>query len=324
MKHFVSLIILLFSLSVHAQNTTKVIIKQKGFGDKHQLRVVLGDQTVEINERGEILFEKEMEINEPIFGKIINMASSRYTGFWLEPGKGEVIVQQKGFPRSTVVVGSRSHEVYQSLNFASDNNAFIKAFMENKDNPIALDVLNSKFKFKKFEQKELQNMYDAVAQKDKIALPYIDAYLKTFGLAKVTLDSQIVDFEGEDQDGNTYSTSSYRGKYLLLDFASTGCGPCWTGYPDMVVETSKYENLQVLTYNEDSNIDTWNALAKSKKIDLPWPVLWKGENKLEVFERYNVEGWPLHFLISPEGKVLETWFGSGGNRLANNLKKHLK
>jgi peroxiredoxin len=323
MKHLVSLIILLFCLSVHAQNTTKVIIKQKGFGNKHQLRVVLGDLSVKTNEKGEVLFEKEIEINEPINGMIVSK-SGRYTGFWLEPGKGEVIVNKKGFPRNTAVKGSKSHEVYQSLNYASDNNAFIKAFMENKGNPIALDVLNSKFKFKHFEQKELQNMYEAVAQKDKIRLPYVDAYLKTFGLDKVTLNDQIVDFEGEDQDGNTYTTSAYRGKYLLLDFAATGCGPCWAGYPDMVEEANKYENLQVLTYNEDFDIEMWNSMAKSRKIELPWPVLWNGENKLEVFERYNVEGWPLHFLISPEGKVLETWFGSGGHRLANNLKKHLK
>jgi hypothetical protein len=57
---------------------------------------------------------------------------------------------------------------------------------------------------------------------------------------------------------------------------------------------------------------------------LPWPVLWKGDNKLEIFERYNVEGWPLHFLISPEGKVIDTWYGSGGNRLAKKLGKQIK
>lgn len=323
MKYFVSLITLFIGLSVNAQKTTKVTVQQEGFGKKHELRVMIDNLWVEINEQGELLFEKGMEINEPIYGMILNK-SSMYTGFWLEPGNGKVIVKKKGFPGSTEVPGSSSHKVYQSLKFPKDNKAFIEAFMENKENPIALDVLNSTFKFKKFEQKELQDMYNAVAQKDRDAVSNVDAYLKTYGLEKVKIGSQIVDFMGQDQNGNSFDTKGYRGKYLLLDFAATGCGPCWAGYPDMVEQTSKYENLQVLTYNEDSAIDAWNKLAKDRDIELPWPVLWKGEDKLQVFERYNVEGWPLHFIISPEGEVLETWFGSGGTKLANNLKKHVK
>lgn len=322
MKHFASLLILLIGFSVQAQNTTKVIIRQQGFGKKHELKVVFGNQLVESNERGEILYEKEMEIDKPVYGMILNK-NNRFTGFWLEPGKGEVIVRKKGFPQATEVKGSKSHEVYVSLRFAENNKAFIQAFMESKDNPIALDVLNSTFKFQKFEQKELQNMFDAVSADNKKLLPYVGAALNTFGLEDVTLDSQIVDFIGNDQNGNSFDTKDYRGKYLLLDFASTGCGPCWVGYPNMIEEVKQYDNLQVLTYNEDTEIDGWNSIAKRRNIELPWPVLWKGQNKLEIFERYNVEGWPLHFLISPEGKVLDTWYGSGGKQLANKLKKHI-
>lgn len=323
MKYLVSLFILVMSFSVLAQKPTQVSIKQEGFGNKHQLRVMLGNLTVEINEKGDLLFEKEMEITEPTFGMVIQK-NGMYSGFWLEPGKGEVVVKKKGFPRNTEVKGSESQEIYRSLNFAADNEAFIQAFMKNKDNPIAIDVLNSKFKFKNFEQAQLQSMYDAVAQNHQKSLASVDAYLKTFGLEKVTVNTQMVDFVGEDQNGNSFNTEDYRGKYLLLDFAATGCGPCWEGYPDMVEQTKKYENLQVITYNEDSAIETWNKLAKSRNIELPWPVLWKGQDKLQIFERYNVEGWPLHFIISPKGEVLETWFGSGGSTLANNLKKHIK
>ncbi len=323
MKYLISLILSLLAITVYAQEKTKVIIRQEGFGNKHELKVVFGNQLAESNAKGEVLFEKEMEINEPMYGMILNK-NNRYSGFWLEPGKGEVLVKKKRFPENTEVKGSDSHKIYQSLKFADNNKAFIKAFMLNKDNPIALGVLNSIFKFQKFKQEELQSMFDAASKKGKEALPYVDVFLNTYGLEKVSLNSQILDFEGEDENGNSYSTKDYRGKYLLLDFASTGCGPCWMSYPDMINITDKYENLQVLTYNEDTEIDAWNNIAKRRNIELPWPVLWKGDNKLEIFERYNVEGWPLHFLVSPEGKVIENWFGSGGNKLASNLKKHLK
>lgn len=323
MKYITSIIILLIGFSLQAQNTTKVTIRQQGFGQKHGLKVVFGNEMIESNDKGEILLEKEIEIDKPLYGMILNK-DNRYTGFWIEPGKGEVIIRKKGFPQATEVKGSKSHEVYQSLKFADDNDSFIQAFMSNKTNPIALDVLNTTFKFQEFDQSELQNMYDAVAAKDRESLPYVRAYLNTAGQEKISLNSQILDFKGEDQNGNTYSTEEYRGKYLLLEFASTGCGPCWVGYPDMIEVSKKYENLQVLTYNEDEEIDGWNKIAENRDIELPWPVLWKGDNKLEIFSRYNVEGWPLHFLVSPEGKVVETWYGSGKNQLTKKLEKHLK
>ena len=323
MKYLISLILSLFAITVDAQEKTKVIIRQEGFGNKHELKVVFGNQLAESNAKGEVLYEKEMEINAPMYGMILNK-KNRFSGFWLEPGKGEVIVRKKGFPQATEVKGSKSHEIYLSLRFADDNKAFIQAFMENNDNPIALDVLNTTFKFQKFEQEELQRMFDTVTSNNKKLLPYVSASLNTFGLDDVTLNGQIVDFTGDDQNGITYDTEDYRGKYLLLDFASTGCGPCWMSYPDMITETDKYENLQVITYNEDAEIDAWNNIAKRRNIELPWPVLWKDDNKLEIFERYNVEGWPLHFLISPKGKVIERWYGSGGNRLAKKLEKHIK
>jgi glutathione peroxidase-family protein len=140
----------------------------------------------------------------------------------------------------------------------------------------------------------------------------------------VKVDSEIYDFTGQDKDGNSFNTKDYRGKYLLLDFAATGCGPCWSGYPELVTETSKYDNLEVLTFNQDDAIETWQSIADQRDIQLDWPVLWTGETKKEVFEIYNIQGWPNFFLISPEGKVLHNWMGSGGEQLQSTLSKFVK
>ncbi|OEK02047.1 hypothetical protein BFP97_11170 [Roseivirga sp. 4D4] len=323
MKYLIGITLILSCFASLAQEKTLVTIRQEGFGNKHGLKLIFGNQLTESNDKGDILFSKEMEITEPTYGMILNK-QNRYSGFWLEPGKGEVIIKKKGFPQNTIVKGSKSHQVYQSLKFAEDNDAFIKAFMSHKDNSIAIGVLNSTFKFQDFAKEELQSMYDAVSPDKQEGLSYVRAHLNTFGLDKVKVGAQVLDFEGTDQNGNTFKTQDYRGKYLLLDFASTGCGPCWTGYPGMIEETKKYENLQVLTYNEDEEIEAWNQIAARRDIELPWPVLWKGNDKLEVFERYNVEGWPLHFLISPEGKVIDSWYGSGSKQITKTLEKHLK
>lgn len=323
MKQLFSLTLLLCCFATLAQQKTTVTIKQEGYGDAHGLRVSFNNQMLEVNEKGDVIFEKEMVLTGPTYGMILQ-SNGRYSGFWVEPGIAEVVVKKKGFPASLEVEGSKSHAIYNGINHAKDDQAFKRQFLAHSDNDIAIGVLNAKFKFKKFQKSELEEMYNAVPNEKRDLVANLEAYLNTFGIEKIKVGAQLLDFTGTDQEGKAYSTQDYRGKYLLLDFAATGCGPCWAGYPDMIEQSKEYENLQVITYNEDDAIDAWNRIAKDRNIQLHWPVLWTGEKKKEVFEIYNVEGWPLHFLISPEGKVLETWFGSGGNTLANNLKKHIK
>ena len=322
MKNILTLLILSLALQLSAQ-TSNVKITQEGFGQKHGLRVFIGGELQEVNAEGEIVFTAEMEITQPLKGRILNK-NNRYSAFYIEPGATEVVVSKKGFPSSLKVDGSNSHAIYASIAHSKEGKNFYHNTLKFIDSPIALEVFNSKFKFRKLSVEELKNVYDQTSDENKKLLSDLKGFLNTVGMDKIEVGGQIIDFEGLDAEELKYKTKDYRGKYLLLDFAATGCGPCWTGYPDMIDVTSKYENLQVITYNEDSAIETWNKIAKQRDIVLDWPVLWNGDNKKEIFELYKVEGWPLHYLISPEGEVLETWFGSGGEKLNNTLKKHIK
>lgn len=322
MKRSISILVLFISVTAFAQ-TSKITIKQEGFGETHELKVVLDGKMLELNPKGEVIYSDEVDLSKPLYGMVIN-TNSRYSAFYVEQGATAVIVKKKGFPESLEVPGSASHTVYASIAHSKNDKQFLKNTLENIENPIALDVFNQKFKFTKLKVDELKEVYNSTSDDQKHLLADLSAYLNTANLEKVELGGKIIDFKGADQDGKTYSTDQYRGKYLLLDFASTGCGPCWTGYPDMVEQTSKYDNLQVITYNQDNAIEGWNKIAKSRNISLPWPVLWKGDNKLEVFELYNVEGWPLHYLISPEGEVIEKWYGSGGDKLEKKLAAHIE
>ena len=140
---------------------------------------------------------------------------------------------------------------------------------------------------------------------------------------KVRENDMIFDFTAKDASGKAFSTRDFRGEYLLLDFAATGCGPCWQGYPDMIDIVKEYPNLKVMTYNQDFAKAGWQKQAERLNINIKWPVLWEGEDKAEVFSKYGIDGWPYFFLISPEGKVVEKWLGSNKGRLVSALKKHL-
>ncbi len=322
MKYALTILLAIIALGLQAQTMSKVVVRQEGYKENHGLRVVIGNKTIDSNSTGELLLEKEIDLTEPVFGMVVQK-NSKYSGFWIEAGASEVIVKKKGFPQSLKVDGSISHGIYHSINHSPDNDTFIRNFLINKEHPIALDLLNSMVKFNYFGKEELEELYMAVSVENRSVLKEVKAYINTFGIAKIIAGREVLDFVAADENGTSFDTKDYRGKYLLLDFAATGCGPCWVGYPGMIKEVAKYDNLQVVTYNQDDEIATWNEIANKQNIELDWPVLWHGENKEEVFQLYDVNGWPLHFLISPEGKVLVSWYGSG-NRLANFLEKFIK
>lgn len=322
MKRSISILLLLISSTAFSQGT-KITVKQDGFGENHQLRLIINGEMLEVIPNGELIYSGELDLTKPVYGMVVN-TESKFSGFYVEQGATEVIVKKKGFPSSLEVPGSKSHSIYSSIAHAKNEKDFLSNTLANIESPVALDIFNQRFRFQKLSIEELKQVYNSAPKEHKDVLGDLSAFINTAGLEKAEVGGQIIDFEGEDQFGETFSTDQYRGKYLLLDFASTGCGPCWAGYPDMQVQTSKYDNLQVITYNQDNAIEGWNKLAEQRGIKLPWPVLWKGENKLEIFELYNVEGWPLHYLISPEGEILERWYGSGGDRLMKTLAKHIE
>jgi len=313
---------LLAGLNAQAQ-LKEVKVTQEGYPNEHKLRVAFGSKISEVIPEGALVFNKSMEVDGPVYGMVIN-PNGMYAGFWIEPNATEIIVHKEGFPESIEVKGSESHTLYKSLRFAKDNEAFVKAFAKAPNNPVSLKHLNEFFRFMEMETGQMRYLYEMVSDENKPKMVDMKAYIDTRGIPKVTIDRDIYDFIGTDAEGNSFSTKDYRGKYLLLDFAATGCGPCWTGYPELQAETAKYENLQVLTFNQDHEKELWQQIADKKEIDLPWPVLWEGEDKKEVFEIYGIEGWPNFFLISPEGKVLDTWMGSGNPHMPETLKKLVK
>ncbi|GAB5523466.1 MAG: hypothetical protein Roseis2KO_13380 [Roseivirga sp.] len=323
MKKAAFLLFVLICFPLISQEDTRIIIKQQGYGKKHGLRVIFNNQIIDSSAEGDILFELDTVLTESLYVRVLQK-NSRYTGFWIDPGHGEVTVFKKGFPGSTEVAGSKSHAIYKSVKFAETPEERFKSFLANKDHHVALEYLNNSFQFSGLKTEQLQELYDAVDENHKPELDKLRAHLVTRKIPTVKIDSDVYDFTAQDKDGNSFNTKDYRGKYLLIDFAATGCGPCWAGYPELIAETSKYDKLQVITFNEDDAIDTWQSIADQRNIKLDWPVLWSGENKKEIFEIYKIQGWPNFFLISPEGKVLDQWMGSGGEHLKFTLDRLVK
>lgn len=177
---------------------------------------------------------------------------------------------------------------------------------------------------RKFGHQELiRSLYARMSETDKAteAGQEITAYLN---LPKaVNVGDEMVDGDLYDLDGNVRHLSEFKGKYILLDFWSQGCGPCVASIEEMEEITMQYQDkMEVVSISQDSK-DSWKAFVAERKLKgNQWNELRNGNTGLAA--AYQVVGVPHYVMISPEGKVLRIWEGYGKGSLKAQMKELVK
>jgi len=100
-------------------------------------------------------------------------------------------------------------------------------------------------------------------------------------------------------DGQKADLAAWRGRWVLLDFWATWCGPCRAELPNLKSLRAAQPGLVILGVSNDREEATLKAFVASEKID--WPQVLADSPAL--MRLYRVDSLPRSFLISPEGKI---------------------
>lgn len=154
--------------------------------------------------------------------------------------------------------------------------------------------------------------------------PQVRPFLENLKRLKgVAVGNEAPEINLPSPSGERLALSSLRGKYVLLDFWASWCGPCRQENPNVVKTYAKYkdEGFEILGISLDKDRAAWLKAIENDQL------VWKHVSDLQYWnsvaaQAYQVNAIPMTYLIGPDGKIVAK--GLRGASLDNYLKELFK
>ncbi|MCX2743993.1 TlpA disulfide reductase family protein [Mangrovivirga sp. M17] len=196
----------------------------------------------------------------------------------------------------------------------------VKDFIdENPDSYISPLLIRTELMYgKNYEQLDSLVSLVGSSQQDTKVMEYLNDRLEKLQVVKT--GNMAPEISQETPEGDTLNLSDFRGKYVLIDFWASWCGPCRKENPYMVklYDRFKGEDFEIFGVSLDQNEKAWVSAIEADNINWAHVSDLQGWGN-EAAQKYVVNSIPHTVLIDPDGKIIAS--GLRGESLNEKLEE---